>query len=60
VPVFHDIPSPLFYLSGEKKGEVCGETRYYDQHFDLDVCDDTLIVAKYDQKTVQCYQLITE
>jgi hypothetical protein len=49
-----------FYFTGEKVGELCGQTGRNCNHFDLDIDGDTLIIAKYDLDSIQCYELITE
>ena len=45
---------------GEEVGELCGKKGWSCDHFDLDIDGDTLLVAKFDEHSVQCYELITE
>ena len=42
---------------GESVGEMTGEKTKNCLHFDLSIHDDTLIVAKYNTYSLECYQL---
>ena len=43
--------------AGESVGEMKGKKTKNCDHFDLSINNDTLIVAKYDTRSLQCYQL---
>ena len=42
---------------GEVVGEMTGENTNNCNHFDLSIRDDTLILAKHETSSLQCYQL---
>ena len=43
--------------AGESAGQMTGEKTTNSHHFDLNIYDDTLVVAEYNAHSIQYYQL---